>query len=341
MKLSPQLLVIAQLTALAACDYMPEDVMDVTARKFLNGTEALDYLFKYDPSRPHASDGDFFNSGPSQGEPAFKYRNYDANYIERICAPRSWTGEASADVDWEFMSNQNFTGDDQREEYIKSYEYTLNVNREGFSESPYPCERRNWIAAECGINGRGWGKEQVDGKGTPKEQNDCLCRSDYWAADEACSACHILHAGNKTLGAEHASVRSAVSDAVCAEIASVTVSIFEYWTSQYPWEGRNTTIISDGAQNQTDVSLYYTGGVDFVPATIQEPAFTRTIGGKTVVMTPGVLAAKATAAATVPATTGGSATGSVAAGATSKAAAADARVHSGLLFAVFGAFMMV
>ena len=341
MKLSPQFLLTAQLAALAACDYMPEGVMDVTARKILNGTEALDYLFKYDPSRPHSFDGDFSDSGPPEGETAFKYRNYDANYIGRVCTPRSWAGESSAGLDWEFMRNQNLTGDDQREEYMKSYDYNLNINRQAFSESPYPCERTSWIAAECGINSRVWGHEQVDGKGSPKEQNDCLCRSDYWAADEACSACHVLHAGNKTLGEEHASIRSAVSKAICAETASVTVSIFQYWSSQYPGEGKNTTIISDGAQNQTAVSLYYTGGVDFVPATIQEPAFTRTIGEETVVMRPGVLAAKATAAATAPAATGGSTTSSAAAGATSKAAAADVRVYGRLLIAAFGAFMMV
>ena len=227
--------------------------------------------------------------------------------------------------------------------YMKSYDYNLHVNRQAFSESPYPCGRTSWITAECGINSRVWGQEQVDGKGkgTSKEQNDCLCRSDYWAADEACSACHVLHAGNMTLGEKHASIRSAISNAAYAETASVTITIFEYWSSQYPGEGKNTTIISDGAQNQTAVSPYYTEGIEFVQAAIQEPDFTRTIGEEIVVMTPGVLAAKATAAATAPAATGGWTTGSTAAEATSKAAAADFRVHGRLLLAAFGAFMMV
>ena len=320
---------------------MPEHIMDVTTRNILNGTEALDYLFKYDPSRPHSSDGDFSDSGPSGDAPAFKYRNYDANYMGRICNPRSWSREAGANVNWDFARDKNITDEKQRDKYVVSYDYVLNYFRQAASGSPYPCERLSWIAAECGINRVVSLEEQVVGKGTPKEQNDCICRSDYWAAEEACSSCYVLHSGNKTLGEELASERSAVSNAVCAETASVTVNIFEYWSSQYPWEGKNTTIISDGAQNQTDVSLYYTGGVDFVPATIQEPAFTRTLGEETVVMTPGVLAAKATAAKTTPAATAGSATGSAAAGATSAGGAADVRVHGGLLMAAFGAFMLV
>ena len=49
-----------------------------------------------------------------------------------------------------------------------------------------------------------------------------------------------------------------------------------------------------------------------MPVTVQEPALTRTLGEETVVMTPGVLAAKPTAAKTAPVATGGSATGSAA-----------------------------
>lgn len=113
------------------------------------------------------------------------------------------------------MRNQNLTGGDQLEEYMKSYDYNWNVNREVFSESPCPCERTSWIAAEYCINGIVWGKEQMDGKGTPRTR--------------ACWACHVLHAGSKALGDGHASIPSAVSNAVCAETASVTGSIFEYW----------------------------------------------------------------------------------------------------------------
>lgn len=100
------------------------------------------------------------------------------------------------------------------------------------------------------------------------------------------------------------------------------------------------TIVRDGAQNKTDVSLYYTGGIDFVPATIQEPAFTRTLNGSEAVMTPGSLAAKATAVKTSAAATGGSATGSAAAAATSAAGAEDIRVPTGIIFGVFGALLM-
>ena len=334
MKLSPQLVLTAQLAALAACEYMPEGIMDVTTRKILNGTEALDYLFKYDPSRPHSSDGDFSASGPPDDAPVFnfKYRNYDANYLGRVCNPRFSSEEASENVNWDFMENIDMTVD----KYMASYDYSLNLFRQFASGTPYPCERMGWIIAECGINSFIFDGVHAPGKGTPKEQNDCLCKSDYWAAYEACTSCYVLHTGNKTLGEEDASLRSAVSEAVCAETGTVTMGIFEYWSSQYPSDAQNTTIISDGAQNQTDVSFYYTGGVDFVPATIQEPAFTRTIGEETVVMTPGALAAKGTAAAT-----GGSATGSSAAGVRSEAAAADIRVRGGILVAAFGAFMLV
>ena len=87
----------------------------------------------------------------------------------------------------------------------------------------------------------------MPGKGTPKEQNDCLCKSDYWAAHEAFTSCYVLHADNKKLGEEDVSIRSAISQAVCAENGTVTMSIFEYWSSQYPSDAQNTTIISDGA----------------------------------------------------------------------------------------------
>ena len=79
----------------------------------------------------------------------------------------------------------------------------------------------------------------MPGKGTPKEQNDCLCKSDYWAAHEACTSCYVLHADNKKLGEENVSIRSAISQAVCAENGTVTMSIFEYWSSQYPSDAQN------------------------------------------------------------------------------------------------------
>ena len=91
------------------------------------------------------------------------------------------------------------------------------------------------------------------------------------------------------------------SAVVCSEAPTVTKSIWDYassaWEAVYPGNalslGQNITIVIDGAQNKTDWSFYMTESVDFVPATIQEQAFTRTLEGKAVVMRLGVLEANA------------------------------------------------
>lgn len=317
---------------MAFCEYMPTSVFDARNHVKLNGTEALSYLFNYDPSRLHQAD--ISKSSIS--------RSYDSNYIARLCNPRSWTGETYSAVTWDFMQDLNMTSA-ERDAYQTTWDHAYQVMRQAHSNSEFPCEQMTWIATECGVNVYTVdGKQQLPGKGTAQEQNACLCKSDYFAAADACFSCTALHSGNATLEVEEAGTRSSISKAVCAESGTVTQSIFKYWSLAN--EGRNldTTIISDGAQNKTDVSLYYTGGVDFVPAIIQEPAFTRTVDGTVVTMTPGLLAAKAAAAKTDAVNTKGPATATGSAPVAANSAGGAGSMVSGRLMAVaLGGLMMV
>ena len=279
---------------------------------YLEGDEALAYLFNYDPSEPHTAD----LTNPETGRTTVEYDEpapaenprYDTNYIHRLCSPRAWSMEAWEGAD-ELARCDEGMSREECSEFFFSYDYNLIYGRAVFASSPYPCERQTWIEQECGINVLGFRghNKTTKHKGTYAEQHYCLCKGDYWAAVQACDDCHALHVGDATYQAEQEKYQSTFSAAVCSEAPTATKSIWDYassaWESVYTgsgsaWSlGQNITIASDGAQNKTDWSFYMTESVDFVPATIQEPAFTRKLGGKAVVMTPGVLKANAKAEA--------------------------------------------
>ena len=332
----------------------------------LQGDEALAYLFNYDPSVPHQEDTPYRQHWSSGDElPALEvYRPwYDVHYVNRLCFPTVHNGEAYEKM---LASSPCKVGmlHDECSEYIETWESHLAQARQIWANSPYPCERIIWIARECGVgeiapneDGVYDYKTLVEGKGTLKEQHECLCKGDYWAALRACSDCQNLHIGNATLKDNSDRLIDLESSSICGDAATATKGLRAYmqsaWESIYPGHdysrGVNYTIVSDGAQNKTDLSLYMTESVDFVPATIQKPEFTRTVDGKAVVMTPGPLKGNAKAkAGSAPAVTEPSATttavtgtGSAAAAATSEAGAADLKIPGGLVAAVFGAVFML
>ena len=136
---------------------------------------------------------------------------------------------------------------------------------------------------------------------------------------------------------------------MCAEAATATKRRHEYWSSAHSRSEfgapPNSTVVKDGAPGKTDVNLYYTGNVDFVPATIQEPAFTRTVGDQKVVMTPGTVIARATGMATgaqaeQPAVTAPPEGQPAATATPEKAGAANLRAGGGMVAALMGALML-
>lgn len=357
MKLFQKLLLSAQLATVVVGQF---NLTAPWARKwnnfthYLEGDEALAYLFNYDPSEPHTAD----LTDPVTGRPTVEYGEpapavnprYDTNYINRLCSPRIWSWEAWEGAD-ELPSCDEGMSREECNELHQSYDYNLIYVRAILASSPYPCERQTWIQQECGINimGHIGHNGTTKHKGTFAEQHDCLCKGDYWAAAQACDDCRALHVGDATYKAEQETYQSILSAAVCSEAPTATKSIWDYassaWRSAYPGSplglGQNITIVNDGAQNQTDWSFYMTESVDFVPATIQEPAFTRTLDGKAVVMTPGVMKANAKAkAGSAPAGSQATPTAGAAAAETSKAGAAGLIVSWGLVIAAFGGVMM-
>ena len=354
MKVTQTLLLTARLAAVAVSEYYPVNIRDDSTQDEygnpgeIEGAEALSYLFDYDPSRSHGEEHPTFMVKWLNGTKEYHdeyWTNYDTRYLERICSPRMATGEwTSAYMNSSLFTEgpkENINNGSSLEAYeaeIRSYKFNLNIWRGMASGTPYPCERLSWISIECGNNVR-WYDIETPGPDSVAEQNTCICNSDYFEALKACQACYDFHIGNETHAAEMARKDDIVSSSMCAEAATATKRHADYWTSVY---GRsefaappNSTIVKDGAPGKTDVSLYYTGNVDFVPATIQEPAFTRTVGGQKVVMTPGTVIARATGMAT------GAQTGQPAVtAAPEKAGAASLRVGGGMVVAIMGALML-
>lgn len=359
MKLSEKLLLSAQLVTVVVGyrnPTAPYASRFTNFTDFIEGDEALAYLFNYDPSEPHYID--FVD--PETGYPTVEYGDptpsenprYDTNYIARICSPRISTSEADEGIEYQCPKEMSR---EECNEFFYSYDFKLDYGRKVYASSPYPCERLNWIEQECGVNVLGFrgNNESTIHKGTYAEHSQCLCKSDYFAALQACSDCHHLHVGNATLKEVDQKFLSLYSVSLCSEAPTATKVIWDYkssvWESVHPGftNTRNaydylTTIVSDGAQNKTAWSFYMTESVDFVPATIQEPAFTRTMDGKEVVMTPGVMKGNAkTRGGFAPAGTEVTPTGDAAAAETSKAGAAHVKVSGGLVAAVFGGLMML
>lgn len=350
----------AQLATVVVAEYYPVNIHDysvVNETEYgepgnLDGAEALSYLFDYDPSRTHGEEHSltiykWLDGTRENREKMGEYwANYDTGYVQRICNPRVATGE------WEsaYMNSSLFTEGHQTtnnatlseveayEAEIRSHKFNLNVFRGMMSGTPYPCERLQWIIFECGENMRMYGRE-TPGPDSIAEQNTCICNSDYFEAQKACQACYDFHIGNETHAAEMARKDDVFSSSMCAEAATATKRRAEYWSSAHGSSEfsapPNSTIVKDGAPGKTDVSLYYTGNVDFVPATIQEPAFTRTVGDQKVVMTPGTVIARATGMAT------GTQAGQPAVTASpEKAGAPSLRFGAGWVVAMMGALML-
>lgn len=351
MKLTHTLLITAQLATVAVCDWMSEPWAETWNLTLLHGADALAYHFDYNPSMPHRVDFPYRTGfSPDNPIPTTNPR-YDTNYISRLCKPRRYNRQARQFApDYDLCDGRK---KDECKEYSTTFEYSLKMWRKLFASSPYPCERKEWIEQECGINVGGFrGYDNTTHKGTFTEQNQCLCNGDYFAVLQACNDCTMLHVGNETVKESEEKYLSIFSSSMCGEAQTATKSMWDYQSSAwesvytgYTWsEGYNTTIVSDGAQNKTDVSLYMTESVDFVPATIQEPAFTRTIGGKEAVMTPGALKANAKAKAApsgaqAPATATG--TGAAASATASEGGAVHFRASGGLIAAVFVALLML
>lgn len=358
MKVTQILFLTAQLAAVAVSEFYPVNIQDESTEdengnaEVIEGDEALSYLFDYDPSRSHGEERPitmvkWLNGTREYREIMGEYwTNYDTGYLNRICAPRVATDEwLSAYMNSSLFTEgpemkyyNNGSRDEAYEAEIRSYKFNLNMWRGMMSGTPYPCERQSWIAIECGNNVKMYGSRMPE-PDSVAVQNTCICNSDYFEAVKACQACYDFHIGDETHAAEVARKDDVVSSSMCAEAATATKRMDDYWSSVY---GRsqfaappNSTIVKDGAAGKTDVSLYYTGNVDFVPATIQEPAFTRTVGDQKVVMMPGTVIARATGMAT-----GTQAGQPAVTAAPEKAGAASLRVGAGMVVAIMAALML-
>lgn len=143
---------------------------------------------------------------------------------------------------------------------------------------------------------------------------------------------------------------------MCGEKETATKGMWDYQSSAwesvftgFAWEEQfKTTIVSDGAQNKTDVGLYVVESVDWVPATVREPPFTRMVQGKEMVMAPGVLKGNAKKMEATPASGGvegmvtATQTGGAAADASVKeGGGADLRVPGGLMMTFMGALLIL
>lgn len=250
--------------------------------KTLTGQEALDYLFKYDPSRPHRND---------------EAIGYDYGYLLRVCRPRVATGEQ-----FEYRKDQPAVA-----KMPESFDDILADYRGRYASSPFPCERMMWIRTECGVVDPYFYEDEETKTNatyatmhskrlsniTVDDQNKCLCDGgSYWIAFEACNACFHKHVGNDTLETEDQNMVTAISNSMCTPAPSAEPTpYFSYIKSFQGDAGVNsTTIVSDAAPGETNPVKYWPGaGSDLVAATIQSPSFVRTVDGTTITMTPSVV----------------------------------------------------
>lgn len=342
MKLSQTLFAVANLAPVAVCF---EPTAQDAEGNSLSGQEALNYLFKYDPERPHISD-DAVITLPG-GNPNNLTLGYDQGYLTRICSPREATGEQFA-----YMESQADVSAGP-----VSYEQVLADYRGRYSGSPFPCERLKWIHTECGIVDQGLLQRyddrasELESNMTITEQNACLCGYDFWMAKNACGSCFYMHTGNKTYKVEDQERISDISQAMCTPASTASPTAYwDYFLSYPPSNPLPLSVISDAAPGETAPGKYWPGaGSDLLPATIQSPAFVRTVEGAEVTMTPGPFNAVTESATTASsgaiatisgaASTGGSATSSSATVTTGGAVAM--KPVGGLMAGVLGAVLLL
>ena len=325
MKLSRTLLVVATFATTAVCQ--SEFTTKDNEGKTLAGQEAVDYLFKYDPSRPHRND---------------EATGYDYGYLRRVCAPREATGEQ-----FEYKNDQPAVA-----EMPVSFGDVLADYRGRYSSSPFPCERMKWIRTECGVvDPYFYEDEETKTNATHaamrskllsnisvEDQNKCLCDGGaYWVALNACNACFHKHVGNDTLKTEDQNLVTTISNSMCTPAPSAEPSpYFSYVKSfQGDAEVNSTTIVNDAAPGETNPVKYWPGaGTDLVAATIQSPIFVRTVDGTTITMTPGIVYA-------VTAKANDTITGILSASTKSASSATTAAVGAAMTMAPVGGLMAV
>ncbi|KAF7889009.1 hypothetical protein EAF00_009309 [Botryotinia globosa] len=136
------------------------------------------------------------------------------------------------------------------------------------ANSPFPCERSNYIIFACLANGT----SALDFLA----EQECICPSSLWELETACTECYLAH-GYQNLTREESD--ASISSLSQAECTATPVQPFTNFFSRVDASQALTTpdvlLGSDRFPNQTAVSNYYTGNSAWTVGSITGSATAR------------------------------------------------------------------
>ncbi|KAK6595644.1 hypothetical protein H4I96_09963 [Botrytis cinerea] len=136
------------------------------------------------------------------------------------------------------------------------------------ANSPFPCERSNYIIYACLANGT----SPIDFLA----EQECICPSSLWELEAACTDCYLAHGYQNTTREESDAAISSLSQAECT--ATPVQPFTNFFSSLNPTEALTTpdaVLGTDKFPNQTAVSNYYTGNTVWTTGSITGSATAR------------------------------------------------------------------
>ncbi|TGO37230.1 hypothetical protein BHYA_0102g00160 [Botrytis hyacinthi] len=136
------------------------------------------------------------------------------------------------------------------------------------ANSPFPCERSNYIIYACLANGT----SAIDFLA----EQECICPSSLWELEAACTDCYLAHGYENITREESDASISSLSQAECT--ATPVQPFTNFFSSVDASQALTTPDVllgSDRFPNQTAVSNYYTGNTVWTVGSITGSATAR------------------------------------------------------------------
>ncbi|TGO66160.1 hypothetical protein BELL_0976g00040 [Botrytis elliptica] len=136
------------------------------------------------------------------------------------------------------------------------------------ANSPFPCERSNYIIYACLANGT----SPIDFLA----EQECICPSSLWELETACTDCYLAHGYQNITREESDASISSLSQAECtATPVQPFTNFFSGVDASQALTTPDVVLGSDRFPNQTAVSNYYTGNTAWTIGSITGSATAR------------------------------------------------------------------
>ncbi|KAF7879775.1 uncharacterized protein EAF02_007945 [Botrytis sinoallii] len=136
------------------------------------------------------------------------------------------------------------------------------------ANSPFPCERSNYIIYACLANGT----SPIDFLA----EQECICPSSLWELETACTDCYLAHGYQNITREESDASISSLSQAECtATPVQPFTNFFSSVDASQALTTPDVVLGSDRFPNQTAVSNYYTGNTAWTIGSITGSATAR------------------------------------------------------------------